>query len=55
MTVITFGIANSSDRIGARLTHNQIDKILRETHADEQFKGLGIWADWESGKRGRSR
>jgi carboxypeptidase Q len=55
MTVITFGIANSSERIGPRLTHDQIDKILRETHADEQFKELGIWAEWESGKRGRAR
>jgi len=55
MTVLTFGIANAPDRIGPRLTHAQIDKILRETHADEQLKGLGLWDEWQRGKRGRAR
>jgi carboxypeptidase Q len=53
MTVLAFGIANAQERIGARLTRPQVDKILRDTHADEQLKALGIWAEWESGKRGR--
>jgi len=53
MTVLAFGIANARDRIGARLTRSQIDKILRDTHADEQLKPLGIWTEWASGKRGR--
>jgi len=53
MTVLAFGIANARDRIGARLTRPQIDKILHDTHADEQLKPLGIWTEWESGKRGR--
>lgn len=55
MTVLTFGIADAPEPVGARLTHAQIDKILRETHADEQLKGLGIWDDWQRGKRGRAR
>jgi carboxypeptidase Q len=55
MTVVAFGIANAKDRIGARLTHAETDKILRATHADEQMKPLGIWAEWESGKRGRAK
>ena len=53
MTVLAFGIANARDRIGVRLTRPQIDKTLRDTHADEQLKALGIWTEWESGKRGR--
>jgi carboxypeptidase Q len=55
MTVVAYGIANARERIGPRLTHAQIDKILRDTHSDEQMKLLGIWAEWESGKRGRAK
>jgi Zn-dependent M28 family amino/carboxypeptidase len=55
MAVVAYGIANARDRIGPRLTHAQIDKILRDTHSDEQMKPLGIWAEWESGKRGRAK
>jgi Iap family predicted aminopeptidase len=55
MTVVAYGIANARDRIGPRLTHAQIDKILRDTHSDGQMKPLGIWAEWESGKRGRAK
>ena len=55
MTVVTYGIANARERIGPRLTRPQIDKILRDTHSDEQMKALGIWAEWENGKRGRAK
>ncbi len=55
MTVVVYGIANARDRIGPRLTRPQIDKVLRDTHSDEQMKALGIWAEWESGKRGRAK
>lgn len=55
MTVLTFGLANAAKRIGPRLARPQIDKILRDTHADEQLKALGIWAEWEGGKRGRQQ
>jgi len=55
MTVVVFGIANAKDRIGDRLTRAQIEKTLRDTHADEQLKAMGIWAEWESGKRGRAK
>jgi carboxypeptidase Q len=53
MTILGFGIANAPERIGTRLTRPQIEKILVDTHADEQLKPLGIWAEWESRKRGR--
>ena len=55
MTVVTFEIANAGDRLGPRLSHAEIDKILRDTHSDEQMKLLGIWAEWISGKRGRAK
>jgi hypothetical protein len=55
MAVVVYGIANARERIGPRLTHAQTDKILRDTHSDEQMKLLGIWTEWESGKRGRAK
>jgi carboxypeptidase Q len=55
MTVVAYGLANARERIGPRLTRPQIDKILRDTHSDEQMKALGIWAEWENGKRGRAK
>ena len=55
MTVVTFGIANGGERLGPRLNHAEIDKILRDTHHDEQMKLVGIWPDWISGKRGRAK
>jgi carboxypeptidase Q len=55
MTVLAFGIANAKDRIGPRLTRAQIEKTLLDTHVDEQMKPLGIWAEWESAKRGRTQ
>ena len=53
MTVVTYGMANAAERIGPRLTRAQIEKQLLDAHVDDQLKPLGIWADWESGKRGR--
>jgi Zn-dependent M28 family amino/carboxypeptidase len=55
MTVVVFGIANAKDRLGARLTRAEIDKIFRDTHSDQLMKPLGIWAEWQSGKRGRAK
>jgi carboxypeptidase Q len=53
MTVVAFGMANAAERIGPRYTRAQIEKELRDTHAYEQMKPLGLWTEWESGKRGR--
>ena len=55
MTVVAFGIANANERLGPRLSHAETDKILRETHHDEQMKVLGIWPEWIGGKRGRAK
>lgn len=55
MAVVTFGLANAKERVGPRLTRAQIDRILRDTHTDEQMKLLGFWSEWETGKRGRAR
>jgi hypothetical protein len=55
MTVVTYGIANLPSRIGPRLTRAEIERTFVDTHADEFMKKMGIWAEWESGKRGRAK
>jgi carboxypeptidase Q len=55
MTVVTYGIANAPDRIGRRLSRPEIEKTLLDTHSDELMKKMGIWAEWEGGKRGRAK
>jgi carboxypeptidase Q len=52
---LTLALANSSDRVGPRLTRAQIEQTLIENHADEQLKALGMWEEWQSGARGRQK
>jgi carboxypeptidase Q len=54
-TVVTFGIANSPERIGPRLNRAQISQTMEETHLDDLMKTFGMWQDWEQGKLGRSK
>jgi len=48
-------LANLPGHIGPRLTHDQIEQTMRDTHSVELFKAFGIWDDWASGKRGRQK
>jgi len=50
---LSFSLANAADRVGPRLTRPQIDQSLQEIHFDEEMKAMGMWEEWESGKRGR--
>ena len=48
-------LANLPGHIGPRLTHDQIEQTMRDSHSVELFKAFGIWDDWASGKRGRQK
>jgi len=52
---LSFAIADTAERIGPRLTREQIAATMHESGFDEQLKGFGMWDDWESGKRGREK
>jgi carboxypeptidase Q len=54
-SVLSVGLANLPEKIGPRLTHDQIDQTIRESHSEELFKAFGLWDDWASGKRGRQK
>jgi carboxypeptidase Q len=48
-------LADLPEKIGPRLTHDQIEKTMRETNSVGMLKADGIWDDWVSGKRGRQK
>jgi carboxypeptidase Q len=52
---ISFAIADAAERIGPRLTREQIAATMQESGFEDQLKGFGMWDDWESGRRGREK
>lgn len=48
-----FAVADAPERLGPRLTRDQISRLLARTSLDDQLKFLGIWESWQSGERGR--
>ena len=48
-------LADLPEKIGPRLTHDQIEQSMRETNSVEMLKANGIWNDWVSGQRGRQK
>lgn len=51
--VTAWGIADRAEPIGPRYTRAEMEKLLKDTGLDQELKTQGMWADWESGKRGR--
>lgn len=51
----SFALANLPEKIGPRLTRDQIEQSMRETHSDEMMKANGLWDAWESGRLGRQK
>jgi carboxypeptidase Q len=52
---LSFELANLYEKVGPRLTHDQIEQTIRDTNSVEMFKAFGLWDDWLSGKRGRQK
>ena len=48
-------IANAPERLGKRQSRAEVEQLMRDTKLDGQMKLLGLWSDWESGKRGREK
>ncbi|HEY3171959.1 MAG TPA: M28 family peptidase, partial [Thermoanaerobaculia bacterium] len=51
--VAVSGIANAPARFGKRQSRAEIEQVLEKSGVADQMKTYGLWADWESGKRGR--
>jgi carboxypeptidase Q len=52
---LSVGLADLPEKIGPRLTHDQIEQTMRDTNSVDMLKADGIWDDWVSGKRGREK
>jgi carboxypeptidase Q len=52
---LSVGLANLPQKIGPRLTHDQIEQTMRDSNSVDMLKADGIWDDWVSGKRGRQK
>ena len=53
--LLSLELADLPEKIGPRLTHDQIEQTMRDTHSVEMMKSAGLWDDWQSGKRGRQK
>ncbi len=52
---LSVGLANLPEKIGPRLTRDQIEQTMRDTNSIDMLKMFGIWDEWRSGKRGRQK
>lgn len=52
---LSVALADLPEKIGPRLTHDQIEQTMRDTNSVEMLKANGIWDDWVSGKHGREK
>jgi len=48
-------LANLPQRVGPRLTRDEIEQTMRDTNSIDMLKDSGAWEDWVSGKRGRQK
>jgi hypothetical protein len=52
---LSFGLANLAQKIGPRLSRDQIEQTMRDSNSVEMFKAFGIWDEWANGTRGREK
>jgi carboxypeptidase Q len=52
---LSVGLADLPQKIGPRLTHDQIEQTMRDSNSVEMLKAQGTWDDWVNGKRGREK
>ena len=50
-----FALADLPEKIGPRLSHDQITQTIRDSGSEEMFKSFGLWDEWMDGKRGRQK
>lgn len=50
---LSLGLADLPERIGPRLTREQIQQTIVDSHSEELLKSFDLWDDWVSRKRGR--
>ena len=49
------GIANLPQKLGKRLSREEVGYLLDDSGIDDQMRFLHLWEQWESGERGRAQ
>ena len=52
---LSLELADLDEKVGPRLTHDQIEQAMHDSNSVEMFKAFGLWDDWASGNRGRQQ
>lgn len=52
---LSLELADLDEKVGPRLTHDQIEQAMHDSNSVEMFKAFGLWDDWASGNRGRQK
>jgi Zn-dependent M28 family amino/carboxypeptidase len=52
---MAYQLANAPGRLGKRQSRAEVEKLVSDTKLDEQMKLLGVWDEWDAGKRGREK
>jgi hypothetical protein len=50
--VLIWGLANMPDRLAARQSRSEIEKLMHDTKVDDQMKVFDQWDDFAAGRRG---
>jgi carboxypeptidase Q len=53
IAITAFGIAESPEKFGPRLSRAEIEAMLKQTGLAQQLQMVGVWPMWEGGRRGR--
>jgi Zn-dependent M28 family amino/carboxypeptidase len=51
---VTVGLANRPERVGPRISRQEVERISHESGLEGEMRSADIWRDWESGERGRT-
>jgi carboxypeptidase Q len=49
---LVWALAESPERFGRRLSHEEVRKLVTDTKLDVQMKAFGQWEDFQAGRRG---
>ena len=55
LAAIVWELANREERPGRRQTRGEVEKLIQDTHLEEQMRAFGQWDDWVNRRRGISK
>jgi acetylornithine deacetylase/succinyl-diaminopimelate desuccinylase-like protein len=53
VAITAYSIADLPERLSPRQTRPEIEQLIRQSGLENEMKSMGIWPEWERGRRGR--